>query len=196
MTLTARARLACAAAILLAGCSTPPPRPEFPDLRFTAEPPLQIDVASLEVQPVFQMTFREPHVEHLFPVTPERALENWGHDRLKPVGTAGRVVMKILNASVVETELPVQQGLTGAFTTQPSERYDLALEATVQAYDGNGLVARTANVKTTRSQSVLQGITPNDRDRTWYDMTKAAMADFDRQMESEIRNNLGGYLVK
>jgi hypothetical protein len=196
MTMPALARFACAAVILLAGCTTAPPRPDFPDLRFTAEPPLQIDVASLEVRPAFQMTFREPHVEHLFPVTPERALENWAHDRLKPVGRAGRVVMTILNASVVETELPVEQGLTGTFTTQPSERYDLAIEATVQAYDANGLIARTANVRTVRSQSVLQGITPNDRDRTWYDMTKTALVDFDRQMESEIRANFGLYLVQ
>jgi hypothetical protein len=189
-------RLVCVAGIVLAGCTTAPPRPDFPDLRFTAEPPLQIDVASLEVQPAFQMTFREPHVEHLFPVTPERALENWAHDRLRPVGRAGRVVVKILNASVVETDLPVDQSLTGTFTTQPSERYDLAIEATVQAYDPNGLIARTANVRTARSQSVLQGITPNERDRTWYDMTKAAMVDFDRQMESEIRANFGLYLVQ
>jgi hypothetical protein len=190
------ARLVCVAGIALAGCTTAPPRPDFPDLRFTAEPPLRIDVASLEVQPIFQMTFREPHVEHLFPVTPERTLENWAHDRLRPVGRAGRVVMKILNASVVETDLPVDQSLTGTFTTQPSERYDLAIEATVQAYDPNGLIARTANVRTARSQSVLQGITPNERDRTWYEMTKAAMVDFDRQMESEIRANFGLYLVQ
>ena len=44
-----------------------------------------------------------------------------------------------------------------------------------------------------RSQSVLEGITPNERDQTWYDMTKALMADFDQQMSAEISGNLGGY---
>lgn len=63
----------------------------------------------------------------------------------------------------------------------------------MQIVDAQGLPVRTANVQATRSQSVLEGITPNDRDRAWYDMTKAAMADFDKQMEAEIRNNFGIY---
>ena len=37
-------------------------------------------------------------------------------------------------------------------------------------------------------------ITPNQRDQTWYDMTKAMMADFDRQMTAEIQKNFGYYL--
>jgi len=199
MQMPALARLtwiALVAALLLAGCQPPPPRPDFPDLRFNARLPLQIDVARLVVEPSYQMPFRAPNVEHLFPVPPLRALENWASDRLKPVGKSGRVVMNILNASVVETELPVTQGLTGTFTTQPAERYDLAIEATVQVYDSNGLIARSANVKTQRSQSVLQGITPNDRDRALYDMTKDAMVDFDRQMENEMRANFGLFLVQ
>ena len=45
----------------------------------------------------------------------------------------------------------------------------------------------------TPREGVLEGITPNDRDRTWYDLTKALMADFDRQMSAEISANFGGY---
>jgi hypothetical protein len=142
------------------------------------------------------MTFHDPNVEHRFPVTPLHALENWAHDRLKPVGKSGRVVLRIANASVTETELPTTQGIQGAFTTQVSERYDLSIEASVQLYDATGFLARSANVRTQRSQSVLQDISPNDRDRTWYDMTKDAMADFDRQMTNEIGSNFGLFLVR
>ena len=191
---TRRAACAIVAVSLLAACSTPPPRPVFPDIRFTTEMPLQLDVASLDVQQAYQMPFRAPNVEHLFPVPPSRALENWARDRLKPVGHAGQAVFTIRNASVIQTELPTQQGITGAFTTQPSERYDLSIQASLTIIE-NGLQVRTATVTTTRSQSLLQGITPNDRDRAFYDMTKAAMADFDKQMESEIRNTFGDYLV-
>ena len=148
------------------------------------------------MQTTYQAPFKSPNVDHLFPVPPSRALENWARDRLKPVGRTGRAIFSIRNASVTETELPQTQGITGALTTQPSERYDLALEATLQIVDDSGLQARTATVKTSRSQSVLQGITPNDRDKAWYDMTVAAMADFDKQMETEIRSNFGNFVVR
>ncbi len=194
MKLSRSACLAMGAVLaLLAGCSSPPPRPTFPDIRFTSEAPIGLDVATLEVRDEYQPPMRSPNVDHLFPVTPAHAAENWAHDRLKPTGKAGRVVFILRNASVIETELPKTGGVSGAFTTQAAERYDLTLQATVQIVDAQGLPVRTANVQAQRSQSVLEGITPNDRDRTWYDMTKAAMADFDSQMENEIRNNFGIY---
>ncbi|HZT50302.1 MAG TPA: hypothetical protein VFA22_00125 [Stellaceae bacterium] len=188
-----RSRLILACLVALAGCSAPPPTPTYADLRYTGEPPIRLDAASLEVREDYHPPFRAPNVDHLFPVPPMRALENWAHDRLKPTGNAGRIVFIVRNASVIETELPKQEGLSATFTKQPAERYDLAIQATVQIVDAQGLPVRVANVQTSRSQSVLEGITPNDRDRAWYDMTKAAMADFDKQMDSEIRNNFGIY---
>lgn len=183
------------ALVLLASCAAPPPRPTYPDIRFTGEPPLQLNVASVEVREDYQMPFKAPNVEHLFPVPPSRALENWAHDRLKAVGNSGRAIFSVRVASVVETDLPVQQGISGVFTTQPSERYDMTITAAL-TINQNGLDVHTANVTTTRSQSVLQGITPNDRDKAFYDMTQAAMVDFDKQMEAEIRNTFGDYLVR
>ncbi len=67
------------------------------------------------------------------------------------------------------------------------------LRATLEIVDGRGFALRTVTVKALRSLSVIEGITPNERDQTWYDMTKALMADFDQQMSAEISANLGGY---
>ncbi|HUK60533.1 MAG TPA: hypothetical protein VLV50_14990 [Stellaceae bacterium] len=190
-----RRALILAVALGLAACSSPPPRPTYPDIRFTDEPPLRLAIASVEVHEDYQMPFKEPNVEHLFPVPPSRALENWAHDRLRATGNNGTAIFSIRVASVVETELPVNQGVTGVFTTQASERYDLTITAALTIME-NGLAVHTANVTTTRSQSLLQGITPNDRDKAWYEMTKTAMADFDKQMESEMRNTFGDYLER
>ncbi len=180
---------------LAAACSNPPMRPTYPDIHFTDRPPIQLDVARIELETTYQPPFKLPNVDHQFPIQPSRALENWARDRLKPVGRDGRAVFAIRDASVVEIELPKEGGISGALTTAPAQRYDMRLEATVQILDRGGS-ARTATVQATRSQSVLEGITPNERDQAWYSMTQAAMADFDRQMESEIRNNFGNFVVR
>jgi len=67
------------------------------------------------------------------------------------------------------------------------------IAATLDILDERGLALRSVNVKVTRSKAVLEGITPNDRDQTWYDMTKAIMAEFDQQMTAEISAHFGGY---
>jgi hypothetical protein len=188
------ALLACAA-----GCSAPPPRPVFPDIRFNAEPPIRLDVVRVEVRNDYQPPFRSPNVDHLFPVPPMRAADNWADDRLKAtaaIGSGGlelQAIFILRNASVIATALPQKTGSGALFTTQPAERYDLTLQADLEIADPRGIPLRTASVRVTRSRSVLNGITPNDRDHVWYDMTKDAMADFDRQMETQIRNNFGIY---
>lgn len=178
----------------LASCETSPPPPVFADIRFTGLPPIALDVASIEVRAEFQPQFRPPDVEHLFPVSPERAVETWARDRLRAVGQQGTARFTVLDASVVETELPRTGGVRGEFTTQATERYDASLAGRLEILDARGFPVRTANVKVARTQSVLEGTTPNQRDQIWYDMTRALTTDFNEQMEAQIRGNFGYYV--
>lgn len=178
----------------LAACDTVPPRPSYPDIRFTSGAPIRLAVSAIEVRNDYKPTFQSPHVEHLFPVPPARAAENWAHDRLQAGGGPSRARVTIQDASVVEVPLKKKsEGITSAFTKEPSERYDASLRVTVEIVDERGMPLRSATVKATRSQSVLEGITPNERDQAWYDMTKALTSDFDQQMSAEISSNFGGY---
>jgi hypothetical protein len=190
-------RLKIAAIALLAGlaaCDTAPPRPTYPDIHFTSEAPIRLAVSAIDVRNEYKPTFQSPHVEHLFPVPPAQAAENWVHDRLQAGGGAVRGRFTIQDASVIETQLPKKsEGISGAFKKEATERYDAMLRAMLEIVDARGFALRTVTVKVVRSQSVLEGITPNERDQTWYDMTKALMADFDQQMSAEISANLGGY---
>src|SRR6266853_1217150 len=51
-----------------------------------------------------------------------------------------------------------------------------------------------ASVKETRSQSVAEGITPNQRDQAWYVLTKDLMAELDRELERQMRANFTFYI--
>lgn len=193
-------RLKILAIAVLAGltaCTTAPPRPTYPDIRFTNEAPIRLAVSAIDVRNEYKPTFQSPHVEHLFPVPPAQAAENWAHDRLQAGGASGgaaRARFTIQDASVIETELQKKsEGISGAFKKEATERYDATLRATLEILDARGFALRTVTVKAVRSQSVIEGITPNERDQTWYDMTKALMTDFDQQMSAEISANLGGY---
>jgi hypothetical protein len=178
---------------MLTACDTAPPRPTYPEIHFTGAPAIRLAVAGVDIQNTFKPTFRSPNVEHLFPVPPARAAENWANDRLQAAGGAQRARYTIQEASVTETELKKKTGLTATFTKEPAEQYDATLRVTLEIVDAHGLAVRTIAVKATRSQGVLEGITPNERDQTWYDLTKALMADFDQQMSSEISAHFGGF---
>jgi hypothetical protein len=176
----------------LGGCESPSPtRPVFPEIRFTDKPPIRLDVAAVEVVDRFQPTFKEPNVEHLFPVTPARAAGNWARDRLQAAnpGSERRARFVILDASARETELPRTGGVRGAFTTDQAERYDAVIAVELDILGPRGFTERSVTAKASRSTSVAEGITPNQREQAWYDLTRALMADLDRQLEQEIRAN-------
>lgn len=185
-----------ASTLLFVACeSGPPPRPTFPDIRFTGEPPLRIDAAGVDIVRVFRPSLQAPQVEHLFPVAPERAMENWALDRLQPVGTSRRIRVRILDASVKEVELPRTTGVRGAFTTDQAQRYEAVAEMTVDLMSDRGFPERSVSAKATRSRSVPEDITPNDREKVWYELTQALMADLDAELERQIRANFGFYLM-
>jgi hypothetical protein len=177
-------------AVALSGCNSPPPRPAFPDIRFSGQPPFRLDVRDVAVKYEFVPSDQQPDVELWFPVPPSRALENWVQDRLRAVGTRGHARLVVLDASVKETELPRTQGLQGAFTVDQAERYDAALEARLEILGDRGYVDHAVSTRVSRSRTVPEGLTPNERDRIWYDMTVGLIRDFDESMGQNIQANL------
>ena len=187
--------IAAVAAATLVACTSPPPHPQFPDLRFTSQPPIALAVGTVSLREDYVSSANPPHVEQQFPVTPLHAIENWAHDRLSASGGPNRAVVIVSDASVVEVALPRTTGVQGMFTTDQSERYDMTIQVTVNIVDPTGAVLRTATVRATRSRSVAENISPDQREQTWYDMTKETMVAFDRQMESEIRNHFTNFVT-
>lgn len=198
MTSRFRPFLALALMATVAACAdAPAPPPKFADLHFLALPPFRLNVSQIQVESHFQATFREPNVEDQFPVPPERAMVNWAHDRLLAVGPTTGFVARytIIDASVRESDLPKQEGLKALFTTQQAERYDGHVSVMLQIIDPQGVAERTATAEAGVSRSVPEGITLNDRDKIWYQMTRDLMADLDRQIQRQVDASFAPFLL-
>ncbi len=177
---------------VLASCGPPPPPPPaYPDIRFTGAPPLAIDATQIDIRALDLPSSSDRD----FPVSPLQAMQNWARDRLKASGRGNPARFTIVKASAVEKNLPVQGGVSGTFTDQVSQQYDVAVEATLEILDSHGMAVRTVEATASRTRSVLQSATSNDRDQARYDLVKALMADFDQQMEQHIRDSFGLYLL-
>ena len=175
--------------LALSACETQIERPTYAELTFTHKEPIYLGVARIDIVKAYQPTSAAPHVEMEFPVSPLDTAARWAQDRLKAVGTSGTATVTITEASAVETELAQEGGLTGAFTTEQSERYDGTLAMAVEVFDPNGSNGNTfAEVK--RSITVPEDASLNDRERTWYSLTEKLARDLDKRMSENIRNHL------
>ena len=167
---------------------------EYPPITFDAKPPLQLDVSEVAVELTYQAPGAAPHVDHLFPVRIAEAAQRWARDRLASAGTGFRARYTVRDASAVEVPLERSGGVKGLLTQEQSKRYDARVTVELGIFDSQGRQVASARAEAVRSRSVPEDITLNERDRVWYEMTKALMAELDKQLEQTIRTSLKPYL--
>ena len=186
--------LALLAIALLAACSSEPQKP-LPELTFVHQPPLRLNVASLDVVSTYKEPRKPPHVEHKFQTTPEQVMKRWAEARLRPMGRAESARFTVINAAVTEEPLAKTQGIVGAFKNEPSERFTATVEAQLEILNADGRLAQLASARATRSRSVMEGAKPEVRERVRFELLDALMKDFDKEMERAIRQYIDPWLL-
>lgn len=190
-----RAALAGMSGLVLVACTAPSPAPEYPEITFTHLSPIRLDAATLEIVDAFKPSLSAPNVEHLMPVSPAAAARRWAADRLMPAGNGGRIVFTILDAGVIETPLERTTGVRGVVTKDRSERYDAVLKVRITVEGGGGRRSGEVSADAMRSRTVLEGLSLNEREKIWFQMTEELVTDINGELDSAIRDFLKPFLL-
>lgn len=186
--------LVLGAVLALAACTSAPPQDPYPPLTYNHLPPLKFTVSEVVIEDAYVPSTTPPNVEVLFPVRPSEAAVAWARDRLVATGAQRKLRFVVKEGSVTETPLDVQGGLTGAVTTDQSERYDARLVLEVQILDETGRVEGTASARAVRSITVPEDASLREREGTWYALTQKLMDDMNLQLEETLRQVFFVYL--
>jgi hypothetical protein len=197
MALSKLCRLAAAAFFLaaLASCSNQPPPDIFPELSWAQLPPYRLNVARIEVIKEYIPSDQPPHVETLAPRTLIDSADRWARDRLRAVGDSGYARFVITDASMVESQLKVQRGLSYAFTNQQDKRYDARVAVRLEIHNARGYKDGEVDAMATSSRSIAQDATPHERREAWYLIVQGAMLDLNSELERNINTYLRQYLA-
>lgn len=178
----------------LFGCVEAPPNPVYPEITFQHLNPLYLNVGEIKIVDEFTPPLKHPHVEHELPVSIDQSVRNWVRDRLRTTGNSGAVAtVTIKDASAVEKGLEKETGLKGIITKDQSELYlfHLLVELKITEISGSSAFV---TAEATRTKSVPEGITLNEREKTYFTQVEALMRAFDEEMEKNIRKFMGEYL--
>ena len=97
---------------------------------------------------------------------------------------------------MIETDLPRTRGVRGAFTTDQAQRYDLTLKAAIEIREERGnFQTGFATASTSRSRTVPEDISVNDREKVWFEMLEQAMNELNAELERQIRTNMTRFLA-
>ncbi|WP_119677321.1 hypothetical protein [Indioceanicola profundi] len=155
--------------------------------------PITLDVASIEVDDQYVPPMRDPHVEHVIPVSPAEAVRLWTQDRLRAGGSQGTARVVIRNASVMEEPLERTGGIRGWFTKDQSERYTGRLQ--VEIVVENGGFQGTATTNVARSTTVPEDVSLAEREKVMLELVRNLARDLDSQLEPAIRQHLFPVLI-
>ena len=186
--------LAALAMLALSACQQAPPPPRFPPLSFRTGTPITLDVRSVDVRDEYNPPLRAPNVEHQFPETPATAVRQWAIDRLKPTGGANTAVLTLKKASAVEQALATETGVTATFTKQQATKVTGTIEAVLAIRGADGRQVATTDARVSRSTTLPEEMSLNERDVALYNFNKDLLTSFDQQMTQNIEQYLGGYL--
>lgn len=157
----------------LFGCKTNPAG-NYQALNFSAYPEIKLDAKEMKVENQFQPTYAFPDADHLSPISPSAALEQWAKERLVANGDGQKKVKFLIkNASIKETKADKSEKL---FNTEPIGNYRITLDASIQVFDKDPLFPFS---EVTANSEIMKEIPANasveDREKILYDITKQAV---------------------
>lgn len=178
---------------VLAACEATGPRPNVPELSYTSLGAIRLDVAKIEIVDEYIPPLRRPNVEHEFPISPAEAVQRWAQDRLVAGGRQRSARFIIRNAAVHEVELKKKTGLRGLLTSDQSERYDGRVAVTLEIRSDRGFRDAFADAAAEHSRSVPEGLSINEREQIFLEITERLVRDLNAEIENQIAAHLGPY---
>jgi hypothetical protein len=188
-------RAAVVVAALLSGCAGAPPAATVAEITFTHLPPINLDVAAIELVEQFVAPLEPPHVEGDLPVTPAAAAKRWVTDRLVPAGTTRIARVTLEDASATEQALATEGGMSGLFTSEQAKRYDVTVAMRIEIIDqATRFVEGFATASAAKSTTIAEDATLDERDRTLLGLVEAVMQDLDENLDLSIRRHLARFV--
>ena len=179
--------------LAMAACSSPEIEPRK-KLGFKQYPPINLNVASVEVKEEYQSPLSHPNVEQEFRTTPAEAVEIWVNDRIRTTGGSKRLVVIVKDASVTTDALPRTGGFKGMYTIDQKERYNARLEVEMRIYGEKALSEASINVVATRSDTAAENFSPLERDQLFDRMVHDLMALLNAELEKNFQMYFSAYL--
>lgn len=191
-------KLIIAAALLcigmMPGCvSAPPESAQQPALTFAHMSPVLLNVAKVEIFDAYKPPMQNPNAEHLMPTPPASAARILAAEKLLADGDSRILRVLIEDASVIRENLPLTEGFWGVLSQEPAERYKarVALRFELVNEEAPDITVGHASVIGTRTKTLVEGVSPAERDRAMTELTEGLMSDLYDGFDTVVRGTFG-----
>lgn len=159
--------------------------------RFQSTAPIELNVEKINIVSEFIPSFTRPNVEHLFPVSIEKAAKLWAEDRLKADGfSSNRVADYIIKDASVTEEIEKAEELL----QKDRLKYRANLSIVLKIVDKSNMSAAETTINAWRELRIPVDTNIAEKEKYWNDMVQKLFEDFNARMEQNINGYLNMYV--
>ena len=185
---------AAAAVILLSACASSQEVAEtrrVVEPRFDQSPKIELNVSRIDVISEFTPSFTRPNVEHLFPISIEKAARIWANDRLEAVDFSSNRIAEFIirDASVTEVEEKASQ-----IFHKDNLKYRATLSVVLRVSSVGGQSQAQTSIEAWRELTMPIDTSIEDKEKYWNEMVYKLFDEFNVRMAQNIDQYLNMYV--
>lgn len=184
------------AAILVSGCTGNEDIIRYSDYNYDNLGKYNFNAKDVKIEHIYQSPFAYPNAEHLAPISPSKAINNWVSKNFTANGQSDDIVKVIItDASIIEKRAHPETKIKDIFVKKQNVNYNGKVELTIQVYDSEGITPKaTMDINSSMGHTGNTDDSPAQKEALLYDLTKSLLEEVNSQVDSHIFNYLGNYL--
>ncbi|MBN8828683.1 MAG: hypothetical protein J0H68_08245 [Sphingobacteriia bacterium] len=169
---------------------------KYSDYSYHKLPKYNFNVKKIIIESNYSSPITYPNVEHLAPISLERAFRDWVKYNVTETGKGNATLKIIINdASMKEKTLETEKSFTSKFKYEQNREYTARLDIHFHIYEGDDITPKTLmEISVVRSRTGNNEDAPAQKERLFYELTQKMLIDTTAQIEENIYNYLSNYL--
>ena len=149
--------------------------------------PIKITVKSLQIQDLYAMPLVDPYVEHRMRKSPSDALIGWAHTILRPVGSEGAAIFKILDASAIISNINSDFTFLDLFKNKQSTKITIRLSGKLELFRQNNKETGYLDIVATSSKTAPESASIIQLEEIWDSNLNNVIGKFDKEFRDQIK---------
>ena len=149
--------------------------------------PIKITVKSLKIQDLYAMPLVDPYVEHRMRRSPSDALIGWVHTILRPIGTEGTAIFKILDASAIVSNINSDFTFLDLFKNKQSSKITIKLSGKLELFRDNNKETGYLDIVATSNKTAPESASITQLEEIWDSNLNNVIGKFDKEFRDQIK---------
>lgn len=154
---------------------------------------INLGVSSLDIITDYVGPNKPPYIDHLIIPSPAMQLSQWASKTIYPADQDGNALLTIINASMTETEIEAEDGLTTLFTNQQRLLIFVEFEAVLSMSHPDGRQSATLSLASSAEKSIPDNVSPEEADQIRFDAIRDAVGLFDQELRAQLQGFNGNW---